>query len=319
MATISIAAAAAQDIFRRIASGELEIHGILLRKCSTKKFSHILRGLENVSSELATSGGASPLAPLEAVMSVQKLLGVIAIAQNAAAAASLKRIEGKLEEMDRRLVGIEERLRRIERTARLALEATRQAPVSRLRAAKNAAINAVRSNDKTALIFAANNAEQAARDLLAQAIHLVRVKEDAIPVALLAPRELADLTNSAAEAMSVASALHIALGSDDVASRLLHETADAIEGARRVLQNSLSDRELMMRRIASGLASDREIADAAIRLRDDQHWTRARAIMIEKRHFCRSSDPTSFAVFNPAESNGLSVKHAVGFELLTDL
>jgi hypothetical protein len=295
MATISIAAAAAQDIFRRIASGELEIHGILLRKCSTKKFSHILRGLENVSSELATSGGASPLAPLEAVMSVQKLLGVIAIAQNAAAAASLKRIEGKLEEMDRRLV------------------------VSRLRAAKNAAINAVRSNDKTALIFAANNAEQAARDLLAQAIHLVRVKEDAIPVALLAPRELADLTNSAAEAMSVASALHIALGSDDVASRLLHETADAIEGARRVLQNSLSDRELMMRRIASGLASDREIADAAIRLRDDQHWTRARAIMIEKRHFCRSSDPTSFAVFNPAESNGLSVKHAVGFELLTDL
>jgi len=109
-------------------------------------------------------------------MSVQQFLGVVSIAQNAAAAASLKRIEAKLEEIDQRLSGIEERLRRVERTVTLVLAATRQAPISRLKAAKGAAFNARRSNETAALIIATKDAEQAARDLLSQAIHLVRVK-----------------------------------------------------------------------------------------------------------------------------------------------
>jgi hypothetical protein len=41
-------------------------------------------------------------------------------------------------------------------------------------------------------------AEQAARDILAQARHLISVEHAGLPVALRCPRELADLATSAA-------------------------------------------------------------------------------------------------------------------------
>jgi uncharacterized membrane protein len=317
MAFISIAAEAAQDIFRRIAAGELEVHGILLRETSGKRFTHILRGLENVGSDAATIAGQSPLAPLQAAMSLQNLLGIMAVAQNAAAAASLKRIEAKLEEIDQRLDGIDKRLERIERTTLLVLDAIRQAPVSRLKAAKNKAINARRSNDTNALISAASNVEQAARDILAQGLHLVRNREGGLPACLLGPNELGDLIQSAAEAMSFASSLHITLGSPDLASRLMHETADSIEGARNTLRMCLSDRELMMRRIEIGMASDAELGQLAARLREDQYWTRGRAILIEEGLFGQSPDLMEFEALATVKSSTFLETPAIGFEPIT--
>ena len=314
MTIILIAADAAQSILARIASGELEVVGILLRRTKDKTFSHILRGAEQLGSEAVSE--TSPLAPLRGAMSMQQVLGLVAVAQNAAAAASLKRIEAKLEEIEQRLIGIEARLGNIEGTMSLILAANRDAPTSRLRAAKGAAINARRSNDRTALIMAAKDAEQAGRDLLSQAVQLIRVTQNGVPVGLLHPRELADLVHGAAEAMSIASAMHIALGSRDIASDLMHNTADAIEDVRKKLRTFFADSEFMMRRIETKLASDSEIAAVAALLRENQHWTRGRAVLIDAGLYGPSLDPDEFAAIVPLERLNSSGQPQIAFESL---
>ena len=173
MGPISVTAEAGFDILRRIASGSLEIHGILLRDSDGKKFRYILRGVEDLSRAGARVTDLPPLDPLRSAMNLTQILQIVSVAQNAAVAASLRRIEAVLAEMERRLDGIDRRLQSVETKQILILDTMRAAPVSRLKAAKTAAIIALSHGDRTALIAAGKDAQQASHDLLEQAKHLV--------------------------------------------------------------------------------------------------------------------------------------------------
>lgn len=81
--------------------------------------------------------------------------------------------------------------------------------------------------------------------------------------------------------MRIASAIHLALGAREVAAAIMHEIAGALDDFRRTLHQRLSDPELMLRRIQIDFVPHMDLAGAGARLREDQLWTRARAVMIE--------------------------------------
>jgi hypothetical protein len=275
MEPISVTALAGQDVIRRILSGELEVYGIQVRDFTSKQIRYVLRGLEDVSREAEHPA-------LEALETVIDVTQVITIAQKAAIAASLRRIEQRLVSIERRLGGIETRLKRIETKQNLVLEALRAGPISRLKAAKSAALVALQHGDKTALINASQNAQQAFDDLLEQAWHLVRVEEDGLPFALLVPVEHAHFTESAADAAFVASALWMALDNKAGASAIMLEAADSIESMRRRLASTLSDPELMLRRIKLDEGQDANLVAAGARLREAMLWSGGRQVLIEQ-------------------------------------
>jgi hypothetical protein len=281
MGPISVIAEAGQDIIRRIASGELEVHGIQLRDAS-KKIRYVLRGFENLPLEAGRLSNLPPLESLHAAMNATQILQVITIAQNAAIAVSLRRIEARLDSIESRLGGIETRLKRVDTKQNLVLEALRTAPVSRLKAAKTAAVVALQHGDRTALIAAGKDVQQASHDLLDQARHLVRVEEDGLPIAILLPVELADLAESAAEAASAASAIWLALDNQAAAAGIMRETADSLESMRRKLASTLIDPELMLRRIKVDEGQDAKLLAAGARLREAMLWSSGRAVMIEQ-------------------------------------
>ena len=161
--------------------------------CGTQVRRYVLRGFEDLPLEAGGLGDLPPLELLHAAMNATQILQTITIAQNAAIAVSLRRIEAHLDSIERRLGGIETRLKRVETKQSLVLEALRTAPVSRLKAAKTAAVVALQHGDRTAMIAAGKDAQQASHDLLDQARHLVRVEEDGLPIAILLPVEHADL------------------------------------------------------------------------------------------------------------------------------
>ena len=271
MGPISVTAKAGLDIVARLAAGELEVHGILLRDTTGKKFRYILRGLENLPGIPARVVGLPPLAPLRSALDATQLLQIIAVAQNAAMAASLRRIEASLLRISRQLDGIELRLMRIDTRQQLVLEAVRSGAASRLMAAKAAAVIAFQAGDRTALISAGQNAEHAARELLTQAKQLVRVNENGVPVALLAPMELAGLSDAAVDAARVASAILIAHDAREPARLVMADAADELETMRRQIAAVLQDPELAMRRANASLGTDEDLMTAEKRLQTAQH------------------------------------------------
>lgn len=305
MGPISIIAEAGLDIIRRLAAGELEVHGILLRDTAGKKFRYILRGLESLPGDPAKIVSLPPLEPLRSALNATQLLQVVTVAQNAAMAASLRRIEASLARISQQLDGIEVRLIRIDTRQQLILEAVRSGAASRLMAAKTAAVVAYQSRERTALISAGQNAEHAAREILAQAKHLVRVHEDGIPVALLAPIELADLSDAAADAARVASAIWIALDAREPAKLLMAETADELETMRRQIAAVLQDPELSMRRASANLGTDDHVMTAGRRLQTAQQSARARQMMIASGTLAGDPQRLEFELIAPAIS-GLS-------------
>lgn len=192
---------------------------------------------------------------------------------------------------------------RIDSKLNLVLSALRDAPLARLKAAKNQGVSALRHADRTSLIAAAQNAEQAARDLLSQAARLVRVEIDGLPVALRCPVELADLTEGAAEAVKIASAMHLALGFPDIASRILEEAADTISSMRTKLWTALTDPELLIRRTNPELADATAHIAAGKALHQIQHWVRGRAVMIDAGLI--SADQTAAEFESVREVDGL--------------
>jgi hypothetical protein len=299
MEPISVTADAGLDIIRRLATGELEVHGILLRDTARKKFRYILRGLEDLPADPAPLDSLPPLDPLRSALNASQLLQAVTVAQNAAMAASLRRIEAFLARIGQRLDGIEARLTRIETRQTLLLDATRSAPASRLAAAKTAAVVALKAGDQTALIGAGQSAEQAARDLLVQARHLVRVQENAIPVALLAPAELADLSEAADDAARAASAIWLALDARDAARLLMAETADGLEAMRRQLAAALQDPELAIRRAAAPLGADADLAAAGRHLQTALQEARGREMMIAAGAITGDPQRLEFEVASP--------------------
>jgi hypothetical protein len=278
MTAVSITAEAGLDIVRRIGS-ELKVDGILLREIPPGKIRYLLRAASEVAEYTDSLPDLPRFDALRAVMLPQQIVGIMTIAQNAALAATLRRIERTLESMECRLEGIELRLTKVDLKLDLVRSAMRNAPVARLKSAKNQAVNALRHADRTALIAAAQSAEQAAWDLLFQATDLARIEIDGLPVALRCPAELADLTRGTAEAMEIASAMHVALGSP-AASRILEEAADALAGMRTKLRTALRDPELSYRRTNPELADTTNVVTAGSTLHHALHWMRGRAVMI---------------------------------------
>jgi hypothetical protein len=293
MGPISVTAEAGLDILRKLASGELEVHGILLRDAAGKKFRYILRGFEDLPNDMARLGDLPPLEPLRSAMSMTQLLQVVSVAQNAAIAASLRRIEARLTAIEDRLTDIQGRLTRLQTAQRLTLDALRTQPVSRLKAAKAAAVVALQHKDRTALIAAGKDAQQAFHDLLEQARHLVRIEEDGVPVALRLPVELADLCESAADAGYVASAIWIALDNQHSAATVMRESAEALEAMRRKLASVLGDPEFLLRRMKADEGCDAELQTAGRRLESAMQWSIGRALMIEQGLIAASPDHLS--------------------------
>jgi hypothetical protein len=282
MGPISVTAEAGLEIIRKLASGELEVHGILLRDTAGKKFRYILRGFEDLPKDAARLGDLPPLEPLRAALNVTQLLQVVAVAQNAAIAATLRRIEARLAAIEDRLTDIEGRLTRMQTTQTLTLAALRTQPVSRLKAAKAAAIVAWQHRDQTALIDAGKDAQQAFHDLLEQARHLVRTEEDGLPAALRLPGEFADLCESAADAAYVASAIWIALGNREAAAAVTRESAEALQAWRRKLAGVLADPELLVRRANADEGRDADLLATGQRLQGAMHASLGRTVMIEQ-------------------------------------
>ncbi len=282
MGPISVTAEAGLHIIGKLAAGELEVHGILLRDTAGKKFRYILRGFEDLPKDPARLGNLPPLEPLRAAMNVTQLLQVVSIAQNAAIAASLRRIEARLNAIEDRLSDIQGRLTRMQTAQTLTLDALRTQPVSRLKAAKTAAVVALQHRDRTALIAAGKDAQQAFHDLLEQARHLVRVEEDGVPVALRLPGELADLCESAADAAYVASAIWVALDNQHAAAAVTRESAEVLQSMSRKLASVLADPEFLLRRMKSDEGRDDVILAAGRRLEAAMHGSLGRSLMIEQ-------------------------------------
>jgi hypothetical protein len=269
MISISITAAAGLDIIRRISSGELEIYGIQIRDVATKQIRYVIRGAENFPRDLDTLGDVPSLASLRAALNTTQILQLVAIAQNAAAAMSMRRIERRLEAVENQLSGIEERLRQSQVTDLLILDGQRAEPVSRLKAAKSAAIAALRHQDKNALISAAQGAEQAAHDLLAQTTQLIHRGDRGLPAAILYPNDLANLAESTVEAACIASAMWLALGkSEDIAYSLMRTTSEALSRIRHQISAALSNPDLLLRRTEMDSAQHATLREAGLRLKN---------------------------------------------------
>jgi hypothetical protein len=293
MSIVSITAEAGRDICRRIASGELEVAGIQVREAGSKQIRYILRGLENLPADGTVLDGFPPLAPLLQAIGITQLLGVVAVAQNAAIAVSLRRIERGIERIERRLIHIEHRLARIETKLDLVLEKMKRSPIFRLKAAIRSGIDAYAAGDCTALRAAALHADEAAQNILAQAADLVARKDDGLPCALRAATELRDLVERGAKAVAIASAMYLALGNREHAIEIVSDAGSTIERMRSQLHSVLTDPELMLRRLANDRGNDGEIIAAGKALRDALHICRGREMMI--RQGLISSDPERVA------------------------
>jgi hypothetical protein len=289
MGPISATAEAGIDILRKLASGELEVHGILLRDSNGKRFRYILRGFEDLRTNGEGPGDIPLLDSLQSALSNAQLLQIVSIAQNVAIAATLRRIEARLAAMEELLSDIQARMARIQTAQSLTLDSLRTQPVSRLKAAKTAAIVAMRHGDRTALIAAGKDAQQAFHDLLEQAKHLVRIEEDGVPVALRMPIELADLCESAADAAYIASSIWIALDSRQEAMTITNEAANALQSVRRKLGTVLTDPELLLRRMKLDEGLDDELQATGRRLQSAIQSLSGRAMMIE--HGLVNADP----------------------------
>ena len=318
MATIQFSAAAAADIISRLASGELEVHGLLLRNASGKRFRYILRGLEELPTEAGRLPDLPELGPLRAAMSMQQVIGLIGMAQNAALAATLKRIAGRLDRMQQQLSALDARLARVELKASLSLEGQYAMPMGQLKAACNKALNARRDGDRAGLTDAAKDAETAARNLLAFAGNMVRVGQDGVPAALVAPADVASLAGRAGLAMAAASSMQVALGSTDIAACTMHEVAEAVAHMRARLARHAADPDALLRRMSPLQAPDVDLLAAAEVLRETQQWTQSRAVMIEMgliqsgRHKAElewSPQPASLA-FEEIDADRVAPSHA---------
>jgi hypothetical protein len=155
------------------------------------------------------------------------------------------------------------------------------------------------------LIVAGQNAQQALYDLLDQAEHLVRLEEDALPVALLVPVEHADLAVSAADAAVVASAICLSLNNEMAAAHIMQETADRLEAMRGRLASALSDPELMLRRVKMDEGQDAELRAAGACLKEAILWSRGRAVLIDQGLI--AADPDRIELEHTIPSNGIGL------------
>ena len=166
------------------------------------------------------------------------------------------------------------------------------APISRLKAARAAATVALQHRDRTALIAAGKDAQQAAHDLLEQANHLVRLEHEGLPLALLVPTEHADLAESAAEAALVASAIWLTLDNTELAGNIVQEASQTLESMRRKIANALESPELMLRRLNMKEWNDANFLAAGARLKVAMLSTVGRSTLIDIG--AMASDLTSF-------------------------
>ena len=285
MVAISISADKAFDIIARLTKGELAISGIQIRDVVTGQIRFVLDGADGLRLEDFPSFNLPDLGPLTEALSPQQWTNAITVAQSAGLAVDLKRVEAKIDQIARQLNGMDQKLSRIGATVDLVLAGIRSDAINRLLSAKNAAVAAIRKGNQTSLIEATKDVEHAARQILAQSLHLVEVEEGGLPVALRCPDLLAELLRSGADAMLAASALHLALDQPDVAAALMRDLTAAIEKSRHRLRQAFLDPELTLRRVEAKLASYGHITAAANALKQIHQWAETRTLLIEAGAF----------------------------------
>lgn len=282
MSPISITAAAGLDITRRLALGELEVHGILLRETAGKRFRYILRGFEHLPADEALLNALPPLGPLRAALNATQLLQIVTIAQNAGLAATLRRIERRMDAIERRLTSIEQSLQRSETIRNLIYHAIRTQATSRLKASRTLTVVAWRSGNQTALQLAGKDAQQAFHDLLQAAQRLMGEKEHGVPVALRLPGILADLCENAADAAYISSDIWMELGNRDQAAPIMREAAEGLRGIRQEFANVLTSTDFLRDRMMMKDALDNELREVGQRLQHAMQWSIGRSLMIEQ-------------------------------------
>lgn len=280
MVAISVFAEAAFDIIAGITKGDLVISGVQIRDVASGKIKYVLDGADGLRLEDFQSPSLPDLGPLTDALSPQQWANAITVAQNAGLTVDLNRVEEKINQIARQLDGMDRKLSSIGAKVDLVLAGIRSDAMSRLLSAKNAAITAIRKDNQTSLIQATKEVEHAARQILAQALHLVEVEENGLPVALRCPDALAELLNSGADAMLSASVLHLALDEPDAAAALMRELIAAIEKIRHRLRQAFIDPELTLRRVEAKLASFAQISAAADALKTIHHWAETRTLLL---------------------------------------
>lgn len=281
MLAISVFAEAALDIIAGITKGDLVVSGVQIRDVATGRIKYVLDGADGLRLEDFQSPNLPDLGPLTDALSAQQWMSAITVAQNAALAVNLKRVEEKIDQIAHQLDGMDKKLSNIGAKGDLVLAGIRSDAISRLLSAKNAAVTAIRKDNQTSLIDATKEVEHAARQILFQAVHLVEVEENGLPVALRSPDLLADLLNSGADAMLSASVLHLALDEPEAAAALMRELIAAIEKIRHRLRQAFTDPELTLRRVEAKLTSFAQISGAAEALKSIHQWAETRTLLIE--------------------------------------
>lgn len=294
MTSIFVGASAAQSIIGQLKAGELEVHGILLRDTVSKKFRYILRGFEHLPANVQQLGGMPPLEPLQAAIGMTQLMQVVSIAQSAALAVTLQRIESRLDKIDSRMAGIERRLRDQASSLSVIRAALNAQPISRLRAAKTAAAVARQHKDQTALIAAGKDAQQAFHELLAQARSLIDAEAADLPVVLHCPAELAGLCENGADAAYVASAIWMTLHSPRDAAKIMCEAAEVLQSVRDRLADIFTARTHLLQRIEADKGNDNALLEVARRLQNASHSCLGRALMIKLGGIIPGEEDVSF-------------------------
>ena len=205
-----------------------------------------------------------------------------AIAQNAALAVSLKRMEAKLDVITDRLISLEKQLQSVGTELVMTRAAIFQAPVAKLSAAKNAMTRAIRHNDTPSLITVAKDIEESGRLLLNHAEILVQEKMNKLPAFLHGKTtELRELFAGATQAFLIASDLHIRLKAPDIALRITRNVGTRIEKLISQISAALSNSDLLPYRAAAHLDTDEEIALLGQQMTRALHEAVGRSMLIE--------------------------------------
>ncbi|MEA2756096.1 MAG: hypothetical protein QOJ54_2385, partial [Aliidongia sp.] len=263
-----------------ISEGTLRVAGIELRDVGGK-IRYILKGFENLPQDASQLSSLPSLVPLQAAMNIQQIMGIVSIAQSVAIAASLRRIEQKLDDIETRLGDLDRRLSAVDSKLDLLIEFHKAAPIGRLKSAERQAIAAFRDGDRTALNSAGTSADRAVRDLLALASALVRQERVGLSLALQMPQALGDIILSVMDALEVASAIYIALKHPDIAARMLDEAATEIERMRKRLATSLMEPTLLLERSKLDATLDPALRSAGQQMGRVLEQCRGRKILIE--------------------------------------
>lgn len=271
----------AEEVIAKIRSGELEVQGLEIRD-KRKIIRYVVKGFEKIQTNSLGQPEHPQLQLLQSAMSVQQILGMAAIAQNAALATSLKRVEAKLDAINERLATMENQLRSISTEIAMTREAVFREPLAKLSAARSAMAHAIRLNDIPSKVAAVKDIEESGALLLSRAEILVRQRQNNVPAFMHGrTTELRELVSGAAQAFLIASDLHVQLKGPEIASRIAREISSRIKKLIQEIKDFLMNDDWLPYRAAAQLDSDEMVVELGKLMTRTLHETTGRAMFIE--------------------------------------